>query len=98
VASEYQLFINDIGVEINYQKSFVGLTNSGEFAKRHFSNGQNISGFGFQMIKQANASLSGWIRFLEILESENFLAPGTTLLLPGINGQGLPSSKISELH
>jgi hypothetical protein len=49
----------DIGVEINLQKSFVNLINSGEFAKRHFSNGTNISGFGYQMIVQANASLSG---------------------------------------
>jgi hypothetical protein len=50
--------MNDIGVEINYQKSFIGLTNSGEFAKRLFFNGQNISGFGFKMIDQAKASLS----------------------------------------
>jgi len=51
--------MNDIGVEINLQKSFVNQVNSGEFAKRNFLKGQNISGFGYQMIKQAIASFSG---------------------------------------
>jgi hypothetical protein len=59
VAAFYQQFMADVGVSINLQKSFVGLTNSGEFAKRHFANGRNISGFGYPMIKQANASLKG---------------------------------------
>jgi len=51
--------MKSIGVDINLQKSFIGLTNSGEFAKRHFKDGINISGFGFQMVEQANASLTG---------------------------------------
>jgi len=51
--------MNDIGVVINLTKSFIGLTNSGEFAKRHFLNGKNISGFGYPMIKQAFASQTG---------------------------------------
>jgi len=59
VAEFYQQFMYDIGVEINLTKSFIGLTNSGEFAKRHFLNGHNISGFGYAMIKRANASLTG---------------------------------------
>jgi hypothetical protein len=49
--------MNDIGVDINLQKSYTDLINSGEFAKRHFVNGHNISGFGFPMIKQATLSL-----------------------------------------
>jgi hypothetical protein len=59
VARYYQQFMNDIGVNINLQKSVVGLTQTGEFAKRNFVNGQNISGFGYQMVKQAVASLPG---------------------------------------
>jgi hypothetical protein len=51
--------MNDIGVEINLQKSFVNLVNSGEFAKRHFYNGKNISGFGYSMVKQASLSMAG---------------------------------------
>jgi len=48
--------MDDIGVNINYQKSYINLINSGEFAKRHFVNGINISGFGYQMVKRASAS------------------------------------------
>jgi hypothetical protein len=59
VAKTYYNFILSIGLDINLQKSFIGLTNSGEFAKRHFYNGKNISGFGYSMIKQANASVIG---------------------------------------
>jgi hypothetical protein len=59
VAEYYQQLLEDIGVSINLQKSYTNLVNAGEFAKRHFVDGQNISGFGFQMIKQANASLVG---------------------------------------
>lgn len=59
MAKEYQQFMCDIGVEINFQKSYVNLINSGEFAKRHFSDGHNISGFGYQMVKQAMLSLPG---------------------------------------
>jgi hypothetical protein len=44
-----------IGVKINISKSYSGL-NSGEFAKRHFYRGENISGFGFAMIE---ATFSG---------------------------------------
>jgi hypothetical protein len=51
--------MNDIGVEINWQKSFVGKTNSGEFANRLFLNGQNISGIGYHLILNANASILG---------------------------------------
>jgi hypothetical protein len=58
VADEYQLFMDNIGVDINYQKSYINLINSGEFAKRHFVNGINISGFGYQMVKRANAGLT----------------------------------------
>lgn len=58
VAECYQRFMNDIGVEINLTKSFIGLTNSGEFAKRHFYNGRNISGFGYSMVIQAVASIT----------------------------------------
>jgi hypothetical protein len=59
VAKYYQQFLNTIGVEINLQKSFIGLTNTGEFAKRHFLNGINISGFGYSMIEKANADPKG---------------------------------------
>jgi len=97
VAEFYQQFMYDIGVEINLTKSFIGLTNSGEFAKRHFLNGHNISGFGYAMIKRANASLTGWIRFLEILESEDFLSTGATLLLPGNNDKALARSTESKV-
>lgn len=82
VADEYQQFMESIGVEINYSKSFVNLVNSGEFAKRHFFKGINISGFGYPMIVQANASMTGWVRFLEILESEGFTSVGSVVLLP----------------
>jgi hypothetical protein len=51
--------MSNIGVNINLQKSYIGLSNTGEFAKRHFVNGRNISGFGYSMIKQASASLIG---------------------------------------
>jgi hypothetical protein len=74
--------MEDIGVEINHSKSFVNLVNSGEFAKRHFFNGLNISGFGYPMIVQANASMTGWVRFLEILESEGFRSVGSVVLIP----------------
>jgi hypothetical protein len=57
VAVIYQQLMSDIGVNINSSKSFVGLTNSGEFAKRHFINGHNISGFGYSMVNQASKSL-----------------------------------------
>jgi len=97
VAEFYQQFMNDIGVEINFTKSFVGLSNSGEFAKRHFLNGQNISGFGYAMVKRAHASLPEWIRFLEILESEGFLSTGATLLLPGSGDKALAKSTESEV-
>jgi len=50
--------MNDIGVDINLQKSFTNNVGAGEFAKRHFSQGRNISGFGFQMLSQANASIN----------------------------------------
>jgi hypothetical protein len=90
--------MNDIGVAINYQKSYTGLISSGEFAKRHFANGQNISGFGFPMIKQANASLKGWLRFLEILESEGFITQGAVLLYPGQNVIELSKTLKAELN
>jgi hypothetical protein len=47
--------MTDIGVEINLTKSVIGV-GSGEFAKRNFLNGVNISGFGFKLIKDATAS------------------------------------------
>jgi hypothetical protein len=50
--------MSDIGVKINLSKSIVG-NNSGEFANRLFYNGLNISGFGYNMLKQANASING---------------------------------------
>jgi len=90
--------MNDIGVDINMQKSFVGLTNSGEFAKRHFKDGRNISGFGYSMIKQAKASLPSWIRFLELLELEGFRPIGAALLLPGTEEMELSKSLKSELN
>jgi hypothetical protein len=89
--------MKSVGVEINLQKSFVGLTNSGEFAKRHFKDGQNISGFGYQMVEQANASPAGWIRFLEILELEGFIARGEVILLPGNHDKELSKSLKSQL-
>jgi hypothetical protein len=51
--------MSNIGVNINLQKSYIGLPNTGDFAKRHFVNGRNISGFGYSMVKQASASLIG---------------------------------------
>jgi len=51
--------MNDINVNINLQKSIVGKPSSGEFAKRMFLNNQNISGFGYQMVISANASIIG---------------------------------------
>jgi hypothetical protein len=89
--------MNDIGVDINLTKSYIALKGSGEFAKRHFINGQNISGFGYQMVVRANASMPNWIYFMEILESEGFIELGATLLLPGNNGKELSNSYISEL-
>uniref|UniRef100_A0A2V0RNP5 RdRp n=1 Tax=viral metagenome TaxID=1070528 RepID=A0A2V0RNP5_9ZZZZ len=97
VAEFYFQFMNDIGVDINLQKSFINLVNSGEFAKRHFAHGQNISGFGFQMVEQALASINSWIRFLEILELENFTSAGAVLLLPGHNVIELSRSIINQL-
>jgi hypothetical protein len=97
VAIEYQLFMNEIGVEINFSKSFVGLTNSGEFAKRHFLRGQNISGFGYPLVKQSFESFNGWIRFLEILEQEGFLSTGAVLLLPGHGVLELSKSSLTQL-
>jgi hypothetical protein len=49
------------------------------------------------MIKQASASLIGWIRFLEILELEGFTALGAVLLLPGNQGKELSFSMKSQL-
>jgi hypothetical protein len=45
--------MNDIGVEINLTKSVLGSESNhvGEFAKRLFFNGKNISGFGFSMVQ-----------------------------------------------
>jgi hypothetical protein len=97
VAIYYQQFMNDIGVEINLTKSYIGLTNSGEFAKRHFYNGRNISGFGYQMVQQACASFTGWVRFLEILEYEDFISTGAVYFFPGHNQIGLPKKVISQL-
>jgi len=96
VANKYQQFMSDIGVKINLSKSIVG-NNSGEFANRLFYQGMNISGFGYNMLKQANASINGWIRYLEILESEGFITIGRLILLPGNNGLGLPNRIISQL-
>lgn len=96
VADEYQRFMEDIGVEINHSKSFVNLVNSGEFAKRHFFNGLNISGFGYPMIVQANASMTGWVRFLEILESEGFRSVGSVVLIPE-NKMRTSKSWVSEV-
>lgn len=48
-------FMTDIGVEINHTKSVIGI-HSGEFAKRNFLNGINISGFGFKLIRDASAT------------------------------------------
>jgi len=45
-----------IDVKINLSKSIIGI-NSGEFAKRHFRNGHNISGFGYAMVQKANANI-----------------------------------------
>jgi hypothetical protein len=50
--------MSDLGVEINLSKSLVGV-NSGEFAKRNFLSGRNISGFGYPMIQSAIASPDG---------------------------------------
>ena len=97
VAQYYLSFMSDIGVSINLQKSYIGLSNTGEFAKRHFVDGRNISGFGYSMIKQASASLIGWIRFLEILELEDFTALGGVLLLPGNHVKELSFSMKSQL-
>jgi hypothetical protein len=42
------------------------------------------------MVKAANASVTGWIRFLEILESECFIVKGGPLIYPGLSCNGLP--------
>jgi hypothetical protein len=50
------------------------------------------------MVKQASLSMAGWIRFLEILESEGFLSIGAVLLLPGNGDKELSKSFVSQLH
>jgi hypothetical protein len=45
----------------------------------------------------ANASILGWVRYIEILESENFISTSAPFLLPGENGRGLPRKFISQL-
>lgn len=97
VAVQYQSFMNDLGVDINLSKSLVGV-NSGEFAKRHFLSGQNISGFGFPLIQSAIASADGWIRFLEILESEGFTPTGGSYFEPRTSDKGLPKSLAQQLQ
>jgi len=49
--------MESIGVEINLAKSVIGIS-SGEFAKRNFLNGSDISGFGFSMVEKATANPS----------------------------------------
>jgi hypothetical protein len=46
VADEYQTILSQIGVEISYEKSFIGKPNSGvfEFCKRNAYNQNEISG------------------------------------------------------
>jgi hypothetical protein len=50
------------------------------------------------MIKQANASVIGWIRFLEILEMEGFLNTGAILLAPGHNVIELSRTIMNQLN
>jgi hypothetical protein len=98
VARIYLQFMNDIGVAINTNKSVIGKFHTGEFAKRQFLNGQNISGFGFSMISQAIASETGWIRFLEILEAEGFIQVGALILFPGIDSKELSNESLHKIH
>jgi hypothetical protein len=94
----YRQLITDLGVEINLTKSFPNLIGSGEFAKRIFYKGKNISGFGYQMVKAANADEISWIRYLEILISEGFLPASSPLLLPQLEDlSGLPNKLRTKL-
>jgi hypothetical protein len=98
VARRYLSFMKSTGVEINLSKSVIG-NNSGEFAKRHFLNGTNISGFGYQMVMQAYASAASWVRFHELLEYEGFFSEGgLNLISPHTNGLGLPKRAFRELN
>jgi hypothetical protein len=60
--------------------------------------GRNISGFGYPMIQSAIASPDGWIRFLEILESEGFTLEGGSFFLPRSSDKGLPKSLEQQLQ
>jgi len=96
VAIRYMSFMTDIGVEINHTKSVIGV-HSGEFAKRNFLNGINISGFGFKLIRDASATPANWVRFLEILISEQFYSDDSPLLFPVIDEKELSWSYRRQL-